>query len=190
MTKIWQDAWDSDNWTQGQILELDQNLGFYLEVMGCWSKAGRFPETTIEIRSEAPPTDCFTSGSMLVVSGRMKGVLEEIGAHCEFFRLKVVYREKFYEAIEYYYCNILDSVDCFDLDHGEYVLSDSPGFEDHVHRIHKLVLREDIASQYDLFRIAKGGGHIVCVSDRLADRIVERKITGIKLLTQENYGYG
>lgn len=188
MTKIWREASDSEQYTEAQILDMENHLDAYMAVMGCQSMKGHFPDTTVKILTDDPPTDYFDSGGMFIVSNRLKSVLEQWKVHCEFFRLHILYRGKDYKEHDFYYCNLLDCVECLDLTHGEYTYWDNPEFADHVDKIKKLAIDEKKAAAYALFRIAKGGEHIVCVNDGLATRIEELHLTGVRFVSPEDWG--
>ncbi|MBN9121749.1 MAG: hypothetical protein J0I06_21855, partial [Planctomycetes bacterium] len=88
------------------------------------------------------------------------------------------------------YCNILDVVECLDHDRGEYTYWEKTGFTDHVDAIKRLAIDEEKAAGHDLFRIAKGGEYIVCASDRVADRIAERELTGVRFVEPCDWQFG
>ncbi len=179
MTKIWRESSEPDGSTEAQILGLEDHLGIYMAVMGCRSMAGQFPRTSVEILSDHPPTDYFETGGMFVVSEKLKSVLDEFKVNCEYFHLQVVYHESEFTHKNFYFCNILDCIECFDLVRGEYTFWEKPGFRDRVDKIKKLAIDEEKVADHDLFRIAKGGEYFVCASDRLASRITDLHLTGM-----------
>lgn len=87
----------------------------------------------------------------------------------------------------FFCCNILDAVECLDFDRGEYTFWQKAGFSDHVDSIKKLAIDEDKVVGYNLFRIAKGAEHIICVSDALANRIENGGFLGIKFVPPEEW---
>lgn len=160
------------------------------DLMQCVSMVGRFPETTIAIRSDAPPTDYFDVGSMMVVSARLRQLLERLDARAEFFRLNVRTAAGDFPGADYYCCNILDRVDGIDRERSEFTLHTKPGFTDHLDGIQKLVLDETIAGSHVLFRLARGAEYITAVSDELADAIKQEAITGCKCIAPDVWRFG
>jgi hypothetical protein len=127
--------------------------------------SGRFPETTIAIRSESPPTDYFDVGSMMVVSARLRQVLESFQARAEFLRLNVETASGPFTGDPYYCCNILQFVDCVDRGRSELTYQTKPGFTDRIDMIQRLAIDEAIAGSHPLFRLAKGAEYLAGVSD-------------------------
>ena len=189
MTKIWREAWDSEVYTRALLHETGNPPGAYMDVNSCKPMKGRFPKTQLQILSEHPPTDFFVVGGMFIISKALKIVLEEFTVHAEFFPLLIEYQDKQYTERRFYFCNILDEVEAFDFEKGDYTFWESEGFTDHIHKIRKLVINEQAASAYHLFRMAKCSPDIVCVSDRLAERITESGFTGMKFVAPEEWSF-
>lgn len=189
MSKVLCESLDEDDYTDAEI---ESEGWFSTDLSGTPGERwpGPFPECTLRIRTPRPPADFFQPGTLLTVSDRLKAVLEEFDARAEFFRVGVRYRGRKYTARTFYYCHILDYVDCFDHDRGEYTYFDKTGFTDRVDSIRRLAIDEGEASGHDLFRIAKGGEYIVCVSDRVAERIAAEKLTGVRLIEPAEWRFG
>lgn len=175
----------SDGYTEADyVSDIPQDL------MKCVPMAGRFPETTIAIRSESPPTDYFDVGSMMVVSARLRQVLEIFQAKAEFFRLNVETASGPFAVTPFYCCNILERVDCVDRGRSELTYHTKPGFTDHIRSIQRLAIDESIADSHPLFRLAKGAEDLVGIGDELADAIKQEAITGCKCITPEAWRFG
>ena len=187
MTKIW--CQSANEHTQARIVSEEWfESGF--SVFDFKPARGQFSDLTLKITSARLPADFFEPGTMFVVSGRLKSVLEEFNVHAEFFPLRIIYRGREYTERTFYFCNILDCVECLDLARGKYTFWKKPGFTDRVDKIRKLVIDEKKAAGHDLFRIAKGGEYIVCVSDRVASRIAEQQLTGVRLIEPKDWRFG
>jgi hypothetical protein len=186
MTKIWSHVVEEEEYTEARIVRLEEFESDF-SVFHCMPVPGKFPNTTLELIWGYPPADFFEPGTVFTVSDRLKSVLEEFHVRAEFFPLRVIHRGGEYTERAFYFCNILDCVECLDLERGEYTFETKPGFADHVSKIRKLAIDETKAARHDLFRIAKGGECIVCTSDRVASRIVERQLTGMKLVAPEDW---
>jgi hypothetical protein len=186
VTKLWSHVVDEEEYTEVRIVS-DEWFAAGIGVFDCMPVQGRFPDVTLELRWKSPPADFFQAGTLFTVSDHLKSVLEEFPIRAEFFPVKVVRQGGGYVERAYYFCNILDCVECFDLTRGKYRFWEKPGFTDRVDRIEELVIDEDKAAGHDLFRIAKGGEYIVCVSDRVASTIAERQLTGMRLVNPEDW---
>ena len=185
MTKIW--GRSEDEYTEAQNLDIEEHLEFFLGVKCCESMAGRFPEQRFEILSDSPPHDNFYSGDDFVVSEKLKTAMEEFNAFAEFFPVRIIYNGKDYTECRFFVCNILDCVDCFDHTRGKATFSKTRGFTDRIDKIKKLAIDEEKAAGHALFRIAKGGEYIECVSDDLAARIEELRLTGMKFVDPDQW---
>lgn len=178
----------NDGYTQADNLSIDDAA--FWNLLTCESLTGSFPETTIAIRSESPPTDYFEVGSMIVVSHRLKQTLENLRANVEFFKLNVQSDRDDFVGIEYYCCNILDCVDCLDYSRSKLTFHTKPGFTDRVDGIQELAIDESVAALHVIFRIAKGAEYIVCVNDRLADSLTHGGFSGCKCIAPEEWYFG
>jgi hypothetical protein len=149
-----------------------------------------FPETTVDVCTDPSPSDFFEPGTLFLVSDRLKALLEGFDVRAEFFQVQVLHQGRQCTGRAYYYCNILDLVECLDLELGEYTFLKKPGFTDHVDAINKLVIDEARAAGHDLFRIGKGAEYIACVSDRVAAKIQECQFNGMRLVDPADWYFG
>ena len=185
MTKIWEQS--EDEYTDARNLDMEKYLEFFLGVKTCESMAGRFPDIRYEILSDSPPHDNFYVGTHFVVSEKLKIAMEEFHVFAEFFPVRIIYNGEEYTERRYFECNILDCVDCFDHTRGKATFSKTRGFTDRIDKIKKLAIDEEKAAGHALFRIAKGAESIECVSDDLAARIEELRLTGMKFVDPDQW---
>lgn len=191
MTKIWTQSPDQYDYTEARVLnDMGEHLDVYMAVMGCQSMTGRFPTTSLEILSDHPPSDYFDVGGMFIVSKRLKTVLDSFSVHAEFFAVQIVHDGFELTESEFYFCNILDCIEGFDLARGKYTYWKKQGFTDHIQKIRKLVIDESRVEPYDLFRLAKCSPNIICASDRLISKIVEQQLTGMKFIEPKDWRFG
>jgi hypothetical protein len=180
---------DDEEYTNARIVS-EEWFDAGISVFDCMPVRGRFPDTALEITSSHAPSDFFEPGTIFTVSDRLKSLLEEFNVHAEFFPIRVIYEGKEYTERTFYFCNILDCIDGFDLARGDYTFWENPGFIDRVDKIKNLAIDEAKAAGHDLFRLTKGGEYIVCASDRVANRIVERQLTGLRMVKPEDWRFG
>jgi hypothetical protein len=190
MTKIWRQSYDPAHYTEADNLSLDADPGAYMDIMSCRPMTGAFPNTSLRIRSRHPPNDYFDVGGIFVVSERLKSVLEQFELRAEFFSLRIIFKKREYTNPEFFFCNILDEVDCLDFNKGKYVFSKKPGFADYVLTIKKLVVDNEKVASHDLFRVAKCAPNIICVSNKLANSIEELSLTGMRFIDPKDWGRG
>jgi hypothetical protein len=190
MSKIWSVDPDSEHYTTGRNLSLAENPDGYWKITEAVSLAGRFPDTTIEITSDHTPADHFVVGGIFIVSDRLKSILEQSKVRAEYFPLHVVFEGKDYTDRRFFYCNLLEEIECFDFQHGKCTMWKKPGFTDRIKTIKKLAIDDKKASLHPLFRLAKCSPTIVVANDDLAEKIVESECTGIRLIRPEKWKFG
>lgn len=190
MSKVWCESLEEPDFTEARIADGEWLNGYGLSFASGQPAPRPFPDTTVDVCSDPAPPDFFQPGSLFLVSDRLKVVLEQFGVRAEFFRVQVLHQGRECADRAYYFCNILDVVECLDLEHGEYTFWKKPGFTDHVDAIKKLAIDEGRASGHDLFRIAKGAEYIACVSDRVATEVQSQKLTGMRLVNPEDWCFG
>lgn len=178
------------NYTQAVIQDMELHLDVYLEMMGCEPLAARFPVTTVAIQADGQPDDYFESGSMIIVSGQLKAQLIEMDAHAEFIQLRIVMDGAEYTGQEFYFCHILDCVDCFNYEYGVCTFHKKPGFTTRIDTIERLAIDEVKAAPHAIFRLANGAEHIVCVSDAVGARLLRSGLRGMKIIAPEDWFFG
>jgi hypothetical protein len=189
MSKIWCRSAAEEEYTEARIVS-EQWFGTDFSVFNCEPAPWRSLDMTLELLWDYPPADFFEAGTVFTVSDRLKHVLDQFDVRAEYFPLRVARRGQEYMERAFYFCNILDLVDCFDLKRGKYTFETKPGFTDHVHQIRRLAIDGAKAAGHDLFRIAKGGEYIVCVTDMLASRIQDGRFTGMRLVKPRDWRFG
>lgn len=191
VVKLWRPDLDY-GYAEGGIAEDQQGSAFeevYLGTHHGEPVLGQFSNLKMEISLDPPDAqpDYFTCGTMLMVSEPLKALLEEFTLNVQYIPFDIIPEGKEVPDRVFYYCRILDVVECFDFDRGEYTFFQKEGFYDRVDQIKKLVIDEKKADGYHLFRIAKGGERFICVSDALANRIEEGGFRGIKFVPPEEW---
>lgn len=186
MTKILQTGWDEEH-TKAENLSMDDLDEADIWPMDTEAFADRWPMVSLKVTTKHTPNDYFQVGSIDVVSDRMKAVMETFGVDVEFLPLRVFYRGKEYTKQSYFFCHILDQVDCFGYERGQYSFHNRPEFKDRIDEIDKLAIDEEKAAGHHLFRLDKGAEYIICVSDELAKRILDSEATGARFIAPENW---
>lgn len=190
MTKILTQTISDASFTDGAILNMDEHLGTYIKMITCETLAAEFPQATVEILTSHPPDDYFVTGSMVVVSDRLKLILDTFAVKVEYFQLNIIYKGAAFTDRCYYFCHILDCVDCFDFALGSCTFHDKPGFTDRIDSIDTLVIDEAKASSHHLFRLGRGAEYIICVSDALSSALQAANLTGFEFVSQEDWRLG
>ncbi len=185
MTKIWVSTDRDAEFTEAQIMNLEEFIERDIKLMSCEPLAGRFPSTTIQIQSDHPPDDYFNTGGMFVVSEQLKSLLERFNVNAEFFHLSVNYEGAAYLTTKFYFANLLDERECFDFELGECTFHDKPGFTSRIDIIRKLAIYDERVRDLHLLRMANCSDDIVIASDALAESVVGIDATGVRLIAPE-----
>lgn len=173
-------------------LDTDQNL--YIDNIGeiqysghhkdfCQRFSNAMPAPVVVVERADEQVD-YLKRSLLLVSDRMKELIESYGIPSQFVECDVKTHEGTAAECAYHYCNVLDEVDCFDPQ-----LSKFHG-DRYVAEIEELVVKEERAEGHHLFllgpRLKKGGDNrgrissvIYCVSDILATDMLARGFTNV-----------
>lgn len=184
MILVWRPATDPDVWTLANVtnyLDLcDQGLKPNL----CVPAPQPFPSSTLEIETEGEPADFIWAGSLFVVSGQLRAILDNFQVNAEFFQLKVIHKGEIYQKREFYFANLLDAVACLDYEKSKY---ETTPFG--VSEIAKLVLDDSKAAGRHLFLVGpimsavspnpKAIRDVIyAASEELAVRVIESGLTG------------
>lgn len=137
---------------------------------------------TVEVISLFRPTDYIKAEPLDLVSQELKAVLEEHGANAAFYPVQMIYRRRPYTERHFYACHILDHLDCYDYERGEYTFHEKPGFTDHVDEVRVLAVDEQKAAGHPLFRLGKGGERYILTSAELGTAIEAKRFTGLYFL--------
>ena len=137
MTLIWREDTAPDVYTVAELTNYLELCEQGLKIDLCVPAPRPFPSSVLAIETDHKPADYFLAGLVFVVSGELRSVLETFNVHAEFHELSVTHKSKQYTSKEYYYCNILDAVDCLDYELSEYKTTPHG-----VTRIEKLVIDE------------------------------------------------
>lgn len=133
------------------------------------------------------PDDYIQAFPLDLVSEELKSLLEQYNAHVKFYPVQLHYRRRPYLQRRYFALHILDIVDCFDYERGEYVFwKQKPGFTERVDKIRRLAIDEEKASAQPLCRIANGGEHFILACDELAAAINAQGLSGLRFVEPES----
>lgn len=191
MVKIWRPNLDY-GWAEAGITDSEQGIIFGNVSMNTRTGnrlVGVFSNLKMEVSVDTDDIwlDSFMCGSALVVSGKLKMLLEEFGTNVQYIAFEIFSTNTQLSGKTFFYSNILDVVECLDLERGDYSFWKKEGFTDHVDGINRLVINEKKAEGNHFFRIAKGAEYIICVSEELARTILTARMQGMKFVEPNNW---
>ncbi len=155
------------------------------------SCADWFPENTVlPIYSEdgIKLTDSIQNYSdLLIISEKLKAIFEKhSGANFEYLPVRISDKKGRVTPNQYYIANLLDTVDCLDMEKSSYVMGSI--IKDQVSRFSELILDENnIDPTKKIFRLKDKTDQIV-VSEEIIPPMKENGIKGPALEPVEDYG--
>lgn len=127
----------------------------------------------LEFEGSRSPT---SSGILMIVTPRLRGVLEQGSDEIEFLPVEVWHKKRSVGSA--YILNILSVVDATDWVHTEYEDWD----EEHLAIRGNLTIDLDKARGHDVFVLARTVGAIICVSERLVASTRAAKVRGVRFV--------
>lgn len=175
MHLIWKADFESEAFYTRALVENPKALS-NLKLLAGDSLVGKFPFLRVEIISSYPPADYFNAGPLFIISQKLREIFDKFEVPVEYFPIAVTKDLK--ESLDnYYFANILKHVAC--LDYQRSVYSRDGEFVD---TIEKLVINEEVAADYPLFRLGKCYDVVVLVSTELSQAICNAGMTGVKFI--------
>lgn len=149
------------------------------------SLVGKFPPTTVEIASENPPSDYFSSGGFQIVSELLKKHINQFGVHAEYFPVDA-FQGELPITKQFFFANFLEEVECLDEANGEYVYKPNDP-QKWIERIQVMVIDETKTAGHHLFFVSRLSGPVFLVSQELQDSIRRQGFTGIDFIDPRNW---
>lgn len=148
MILVWRPDTNPDVWMLATVRNYLELCDVGLKPNLCVPAPQPFPSSTLEIETDGEPADFIWAGSLFVVSGQLRTILNDFHVNAEFFQLKVIHRGEIYREREFYFANLLDAVACFDYEKSECQTTPTG-----VVGIDKLVLDNSKAGGHHLFLV-------------------------------------
>ena len=176
MPKIWVPDYNDLTWPD---FSLDGAQLIGIPLSSGQTLTGKFPaRITIRQLTRTDPPDFFFVGPMRVVSVRLREALLSLDARCEFFELDA---QTIKPSPKFYFCNFLDSIDCFDREHSTY--KEETGFALNI----KTVALLDTPDPAPVYRITNTIPVLIAVSDTASPLLLTHRFTGFKLVSPQDW---
>lgn len=176
--KIWTHKTSSDaNFTESRL----ENAAKLIDVKVLSRKplGALWPEDVIiNVIDDKPPCDTFKCGPLLIVNHDVRKSLEQFSDDIEYLPVQVQLKNKSYT--EYYFANILASENI--LDRGNSIYEE---FDDEIENISSLRLIENKTTSKVFFLDVDD--YILIVRDEVATTIAQKKLSGVKFYSPENW---
>lgn len=148
-----------------------------------------WPKMEVRVTNKAIPADSFKVGALLVVSRALADTILEFvpSDDVELLPVHVEFKDAPYG--EYYFLNVLKRIDAIDRKKSEIKFDEEFPDDDTIDEVVSLVLKDDAIDGSALFQLVCYQW-ILCVSETLADAIIAKKHSGMKLASPADWtGY-
>jgi hypothetical protein len=119
--------------------------------------------------------DYFPVGTLRLASRRFVDVCRDFKVNAEFLPVQILEKGDSKSQQAYYFCHVLDMVDCFDYKKGKIKYRDKK--TDWIDKVTKFVIDEEKAAGHHLFRIDMSL-FIIAASDEFAEAVQRLQLSG------------
>lgn len=141
-----------------------------------------FPRLELQLDQEGEAADFFESGPLLIISDKMKDILNGLGCAVELNDVDLIDVDGIPSKMAYYVVNILDSVECLDYEHSVYEMD-----EDYIDQIDTLVIDEEKAGNTHLLRLKNSYDNIILASEELMKLCRGARVTGVQFVSPKDW---
>jgi hypothetical protein len=167
--RIWGSSLDVDQ--ESPVVSLDD----YLELPGLFKENVISHFKGLRLHVDMQPFDFFRIGLPLIFSGRLMEVVRPYCIAVEFLPVSIEVEGVCGLGDTYFLANIMDSVDCLDLNNGQYTYWENGVVDE----IKLLALDESKMNGHNLFWVERAPPILLCASQTVQDSVRKEKFTGI-----------
>lgn len=177
---------------EANVLNSMELFEFGLRTLICRSAPQLMESPILQITACELLPDFVQPIGWFIVSRRLRQIIESFDVPGEFFRCELRSDHQPASAVEYFFFNILDSVECFDFEASEYRMATHG-----VDGISRLVLNDEQPVGHHLFRVGQipSPQHnpravqavLICASEQLARAVIAAGCTGVHFVLPKDY---
>lgn len=165
-----------NSWIQAKFKNVREFLYIKLTSPEPWPKNMPTPVVAVQTNFDIGLPDYWICGPLIMVSSKLKSILEVHKAEVEFLPAQIHCRGR---SVGGNHCvHFLKVIDCIDATRTVASMQDGR-FED----IEKLALDESRTQDSPLFVVDRTSRRIVCADSKLASHLREAKLSGVQLLS-------
>ena len=165
-----------NSWIQAKFKNVREFLYIKLTSPEPWPKNMPTPVVAVQTNFDIGLPDYWICGPLIMVSSKLKSILEVHKAEVEFLPAQIHCRGR---SVGGNHCvHFLKVIDCIDATKTVASMQDGR-FED----IEKLALDESRTQDSPLFVVDRTSRRIVCADSKLASHLREAKLSGVQLLS-------
>lgn len=146
---------------------------------------GRLPQLQACAEVRDIPPDFVSTGGFMLVSRKLRTLMEEFHVASEYFPVEVTVNEESHHCSgDIFFANVFDEVDCLHPNIAHFSLFKGNEIND---ELPPLELDETKAVGHHLFFLARASGPIFIASPDFQNAVADRRISGIKFIDPEHY---
>ncbi|EOU9605671.1 hypothetical protein QMT25_08340 [Cronobacter dublinensis] len=137
-----------------------------------------FPLLQLELDSDLRPNDYFNSGPFVIVSLKMKRILESVGADYEYFDVIITSDTATYPKGDFFFAHLLCEIDFLNKEKSVYTPYESNNA--FIERIEKVVIDEKRMGGAPAAMLKNCFENVTVYQDKLVDKMIQESITGVE----------
>ncbi|EOL8947296.1 hypothetical protein NNQ28_00900 [Cronobacter dublinensis] len=170
------EAYDDDLHTDATVTNMNDVMFFNVTLP---EKIGsNFPLLQLELDSDLRPNDYFNSGPFVIVSLKMKRILESVGADYEYFDVIITSDTATYPKGDFFFAHLLCEIDFLNKEKSVYTPYESNNA--FIERIEKVVIDEKRMGGAPAAMLKNCFENVTVYQDKLVDKMIQESITGVE----------
>lgn len=132
----------------------------------------------MELDSDLRPNDYFKSGPFVIVSSKMKAILEIFNAEYEFFDVVITSDKTTYPKGDYFFAHLLCAIDFINKKQSIYKPYDSN--DAFIEKVGKLIINERSLNGSPVAMLKSCFENITIYQDKLVEKLIKESVLGIE----------
>ncbi|ELY2651593.1 imm11 family protein [Cronobacter sakazakii] len=138
----------------------------------------KFPILQLELDSDLRPNDYFKSGPFVIVSSKMKAILEIFNAEYEFFDVVITSDKITYPKSDYFFAHLLCAIDFINKKQSIYKPYDSN--DAFIEKVERLIINERSLNGSPVAMLKNCFENITIYQDKLVEKLIKESVLGIE----------
>ncbi|ELY4393267.1 hypothetical protein SMZ41_003328 [Cronobacter sakazakii] len=138
----------------------------------------KFPILQLDLDSDLRPNDYFKSGPFVIVSSKMKAILEIFNAEYEFFDVVITSDKITYPKGDYFFAHLLCAIDFINKKQSIYKPYDSN--DAFIEKVERLIINERSLNGSPVAMLKNCFENITIYQDKLVEKLIKESVLGIE----------
>ncbi|EGT5683607.1 hypothetical protein AGJ32_20090 [Cronobacter turicensis] len=170
------ETYDDDLYTDATVINMEDVMSFRVTIP---QKLGNsFPLLHLKLDSDLRPNDYFKSGPFVIVSSKMKAILESFNAEYEFFDVVITSDKTTYPKGDYFFAHLLCAIDFINKKQSIYKPYDSN--DAFIEKVEKLIINERSLHGSPVAMLKNCFENITIYQDMLVEKLIKESVLGME----------